>query len=358
MDYLKIYDQLISSRKTNILKKCGDGSIESHHIIPHCISKNNNNENIVNLTCREHYIAHLLLVKIFKNTQFEYSMLSAVMKMQCKSKNHNRNFKFNSRLYENIRKEFAIKTKLFFQNMSDEKKLEISKKISFKTKGRIPGSANKILVSNEQLSSQCYIDKQQLNHYCHDLGYSKGMLNISKSNIGNGQRGYIAYHNKYTNKCIHIMSSDISSLTNDYVIGSGQTNDNPYQNDKIYITNIDTHENKTILKSESIPIGWKNGHSQKKFKYIWITNVNTHENKRILSTVEIPNGWKHGRYLDLTKLKFDHRKGTRGKVWVYNINTNEVAYVDKNKLSIYLYDGSSWRKGLSPMHRRHLSKNK
>ena len=58
------------------------------------------------MTAREHYIAHLLLAKIYN----DYKMYSAVVYMQAaKERWSSRAFKFNSRLYEAIRKEFALK---------------------------------------------------------------------------------------------------------------------------------------------------------------------------------------------------------------------------------------------------------
>ena len=38
-----------------------DTYTETHHIVPYCISKDNSKNNLVVLTAREHYIAHLLL---------------------------------------------------------------------------------------------------------------------------------------------------------------------------------------------------------------------------------------------------------------------------------------------------------
>ena len=37
---------------------------EAHHIFPKCLGGTNDPTNLVNLTYREHYIAHLLLAKI------------------------------------------------------------------------------------------------------------------------------------------------------------------------------------------------------------------------------------------------------------------------------------------------------
>ena len=101
MNYLHIYWSIIHNRLHNKV----DGYVEHHHIIPRSEGGNDNKSNIVALTAREHYICHLLLAKIYN----DYKMLSAVVFMQCKTKRQKRDFKFNSHLYEQIRKDFSIK---------------------------------------------------------------------------------------------------------------------------------------------------------------------------------------------------------------------------------------------------------
>ena len=73
MNYQKIYNQLIEHRIQNPLVKCG-GSIESHHILPKKMGGSNNTENLVNLTVREHIIAHMLLFKIHRNKSMAYAL--------------------------------------------------------------------------------------------------------------------------------------------------------------------------------------------------------------------------------------------------------------------------------------------
>lgn len=61
MDYAKIYESIITRAKTRTL----DGYKESHHIVPKCVGGSNHSSNLVDLTAEEHYIAHLLLVKLY-----------------------------------------------------------------------------------------------------------------------------------------------------------------------------------------------------------------------------------------------------------------------------------------------------
>lgn len=71
---------------------------ESHHIIPRCLGGSNKKDNLVNLTPKEHYIAHLLLTKMveFKNRS---KMLFAFKCMSMNKTGH----RVNSKLFEHLR---------------------------------------------------------------------------------------------------------------------------------------------------------------------------------------------------------------------------------------------------------------
>ncbi|UYD59939.1 hypothetical protein LEHPIFIF_00166 [Aeromonas phage avDM9-HANS] len=65
MNYQKIYDDLIEKGKARGLDKFNlTGYFEKHHIIPRCLGGLDNEENLVLLTAREHFVVHQLLVKI------------------------------------------------------------------------------------------------------------------------------------------------------------------------------------------------------------------------------------------------------------------------------------------------------
>tara|TARA_B100000508_G_scaffold136063_1_gene128539 strand:+ start:1192 stop:1902 length:711 start_codon:yes stop_codon:yes gene_type:complete len=64
MDYRKHYLKLIeNARLENRIK--GEEYFEEHHIQPRCMGGTDEKENLVLLTPEEHYIAHLLLVKMY-----------------------------------------------------------------------------------------------------------------------------------------------------------------------------------------------------------------------------------------------------------------------------------------------------
>ncbi|MEZ4051436.1 HNH endonuclease signature motif containing protein [Enterobacter rongchengensis] len=63
MNYENIYNQLIERAKTRTLE-CYK---ERHHIVPRCQGGTDDKDNLVDLTAREHFIAHWLLSKMYPN---------------------------------------------------------------------------------------------------------------------------------------------------------------------------------------------------------------------------------------------------------------------------------------------------
>lgn len=78
MDYTRLYNTLISHRRTNILCKSKELYTENHHVIPRCLGGTDEKENLVRLTAREHFLAHRLLLKIHPDS---HGLLTAVAKM-------------------------------------------------------------------------------------------------------------------------------------------------------------------------------------------------------------------------------------------------------------------------------------
>lgn len=82
MNYSSIYTSLIekvSSQERVKLKKSEDGYqyYETHHIVPRAEGGSDTNENLILLTAREHYIAHLLLAKIYGGSQiYAYNLMA------------------------------------------------------------------------------------------------------------------------------------------------------------------------------------------------------------------------------------------------------------------------------------------
>jgi len=91
MNYLYHYHSLIERARTRITT----GYKESHHIIPKCSGGGNDPANLVDLTAREHYIAHILLAKIHGGTLWHAVNLMGRLK------------KYSNRHYEKARIEHS-----------------------------------------------------------------------------------------------------------------------------------------------------------------------------------------------------------------------------------------------------------
>ena len=66
MDYLKHYLALCQGRQDIDRSKSNKDYFESHHIIPKSLGGDDSISNLVLLTAKEHYLAHLLLYRYYK----------------------------------------------------------------------------------------------------------------------------------------------------------------------------------------------------------------------------------------------------------------------------------------------------
>ena len=118
MNYQRIYDSIVLYALKRNISKGSDIIVESHHIVPKHCGGSNRKDNLVNLTLREHYVCHVLLARIYKNTPYYAGMCRAVVAM-------NQRGGTKSRVYETIRGTH-IKN-LRNQIISEEQKNAISK---------------------------------------------------------------------------------------------------------------------------------------------------------------------------------------------------------------------------------------
>lgn len=101
--YSKLYHKITSDAKQRI----SEGYTERHHIIPQSLGGTNDKNNLVDLTAREHFICHWLLVKMTEGDE-RSKMLYALQGMKAENKFQNRyNTKITARVYEKYRLEHA-----------------------------------------------------------------------------------------------------------------------------------------------------------------------------------------------------------------------------------------------------------
>lgn len=101
--YSKLYYKIIANAKHRI----AEGYTEKHHIIPQSLGGSNDKENLVELTAREHFICHWLLIKMTEGID-RSKMLYALNGMKAGNKFQERyHTKITARVYEKYRIEHA-----------------------------------------------------------------------------------------------------------------------------------------------------------------------------------------------------------------------------------------------------------
>ena len=91
MNYFLAYQRLIAKAKARV---CPEGYVERHHILPKALNGSDDSSNLVALTAKEHFVAHVLLAKIYGGIMWQ-----AVIVMK-----GGKNRYCNSRLFEIARR--------------------------------------------------------------------------------------------------------------------------------------------------------------------------------------------------------------------------------------------------------------
>jgi hypothetical protein len=99
--YTKIYYEIINLARSRSLT----GYFEKHHVIPKSLGGANDQENIVKLTAREHFICHRLLVKMVEGRGNQAKMAYAAWQQTRKAKDGE--FKITSRTYEALKHQLS-----------------------------------------------------------------------------------------------------------------------------------------------------------------------------------------------------------------------------------------------------------
>ena len=101
--YSKLYYKITSNAK----QRTTDDYTELHHIIPQSMGGSNDKENLVDLTAREHFICHWLLIKMTEGKD-RSKMLYALNGMKAENRYQQRyHTKITARVYEKYRIEHA-----------------------------------------------------------------------------------------------------------------------------------------------------------------------------------------------------------------------------------------------------------
>jgi hypothetical protein len=161
MNYQLHYDRLIERAKNRILS----GYCEKHHIIPVCMGGSDDKENLAKLTPEEHYLAHLLLIKIYPNN---YKLIWAAARMISGNENTPRKNKMYGWLRKKMAEDCSKRFKGRFVSEETRKKQSITrtgkkcgprseeckKKMSAASKGKPKSEAHKQALSKAKLGKR------------------------------------------------------------------------------------------------------------------------------------------------------------------------------------------------------------
>lgn len=126
MNYKKIHDSIIERAKNRVY----DGYTEDHHIIPKCMGGTDDSSNIVSLTAEEHFLIHILLVKLHPGN---HNLIFAV-KLMCE---HNSTHRMTNKMYGWLKQLHSELSSKKFKSMwtNPEKRNQImnTMRVSFNT---------------------------------------------------------------------------------------------------------------------------------------------------------------------------------------------------------------------------------
>lgn len=133
--YTKWYKQLIDKAVLRgWTKESANEYVEKHHILPRSLGGDNSKSNLVCLTAREHFIAHLLLSKMYIGV--DKSKMQFALHMFTKNPSKTSNRVVNSTTYEYVKKCFAEAVSATHTGLKKPKSAEHRAKTSATLTGR------------------------------------------------------------------------------------------------------------------------------------------------------------------------------------------------------------------------------
>lgn len=199
MNYTKQYNLLIE--KHGFQNKPLKGYYERHHIVPRSMGGCENRNNIVYVTARVHFICHLILAKIYNNSQ----MKCAVVMMSNMTKSMNRHIP-KSHQYELIRKYNAEQAKEnltgIVRSNATKKKLSIHAKSNLNgqanikyayeaLKGKTPYNAKKANIYDYN-TNKLIAENVVIGNWCKNNGYSQSHLSLTATGKRKQHKGLYA----------------------------------------------------------------------------------------------------------------------------------------------------------------------
>lgn len=132
--YTSTYYNIIYNARSRAV--CSNMYTENHHIIPKSLGGTNVESNLVRLSAREHFICHLLLIKMVTGNA-KHKMAFALSMMLTMGENHNR-YRPSSKLYEIARKNRSAAISFHHKGIPESIESNIKRSIAQKGKPKGP----------------------------------------------------------------------------------------------------------------------------------------------------------------------------------------------------------------------------
>ena len=120
--------------------------IEKHHILPKSMGGTNDEENIVFLTPKEHYVAHHLLWKIHKNREMHFAFW--LLATKCSNRKEKGSYNVNSRTYQLLKEQHSKEVSLIHKGKV--RSIETRQKASTSLKGKLAWNKGKTGIYSEE----------------------------------------------------------------------------------------------------------------------------------------------------------------------------------------------------------------
>lgn len=325
--------------------------VEKHHIVPKSIDSSISD--LIVLTYREHFIAHLILLRIFPiGSLYRQKMTYALHRMCYRDSNKISTASIvTSRVFEVIRKEYKksvsginsplygkprseeVKEKLRIANTGKTLSIEARKKLSESLKGRIVSEETRKKLSKLQKGHK--VSQTTINAVIESNKRRKGYRHTEAAK--QKMKAAIQKNGNYLKKDPKRLSD---SQRNSLKLGRSLPASEKLKDtlsdlfkDSVWIYNKVTHERRRI-KNENLQTylsqGWSIGEG-----LVWINKNN--KNKRIkFEELEsyLTNDWNLGRIIKLSS-------DSKGRKWINN--GKDCKFVKSDDLNLYISKG--WNLG-------------
>jgi hypothetical protein len=189
MKYEKWYNSIVNKARARDWNKTTPGVyLEKHHVVPKCFGGSNTKDNIIFITAKEHFICHLLLVKIQTQPERKMKMIYALYRM-CGVCHEDRKV-MSSRWFENVRKMMSEKCsgKNHPQYGTVHPRKDIPRTAEVREKIRLSNTGKKYGPQSEQ----CRMKKRMRQHVSNiiiedqvflSLSHAAEILNINRDTL-------------------------------------------------------------------------------------------------------------------------------------------------------------------------------